>query len=696
MPTRNLGSFVEIVGALEGTDTGAWGWDPAIDTVRWSRNLGPLYGRERGFQPAGRTGWIALLHPDDRASVDEAIDTAVRTGEDAEIDARVVWPDGTLRWLSSRIHPVTDGSSTVVRIVGVTSDATRRRRREEQQRFLAEAAEMLAASSDVDGTLQRVASLVAEHLADWCTVQELDGGELRTRVVTHRDPAMRQLVRRLQEEYPPEPEPVGLTAKVIATGEPVLIDRITETMLLDAARDERHLDILRSLGLESALLVPMQARGTVVGVMSLISADPSLRLDEHDVSFAEQFARLAGLALDSARSLEESDRARRDAERTAGVLAALRDVIAAMSGAAGVEEVAAAAIEHGRAAVGAVRGSIVLGGPEDAAIVASTGYSRERLASFGESLRAAGPLRQALEAGTAVYCSSVGELLDRYPSLASVMEGVPPSAYSATPMVSRGRVIGAVGFVFAGEMGIPDDIRTLIESLTGHVAAAVERSTLFDESRTIAETLQTALAPMPVSDGGGIEVAAHYRPAGLGDVGGDWYEGIDGPSGERTFVVGDVVGRGLQAVASMAQLRHSLRMLVLEGHDPAAALQALGGSIAPEHAVPRVDGPVRHGASGFGQRAPRLGRASAAGPRRSRRGAGDPDAGPDRRWASTPTATSRPRSVSAPASGSSCTPTGSWSSGAGPSTSRSTRSAGCSPPPRGHPRRWRTPRSPST
>ncbi len=50
---------------------------------------------------------------------------------------------------------------------------------------------------------------------------------------------------------------------------------------------------------------------------------------------------------------------------------------------------------------------------------------------------------------------------------------------------------------------------------------------------------------------------------------------IDTPRGTHIYVMGDVVGRGLQAVATMAQLRHSLRMLLLDGRRPEDALRSL-------------------------------------------------------------------------------------------------------------------------
>lgn len=575
MHRANLSSLLEMLEALEGTGVGAWGWDVDTNTIRWAANTGPLYGLERGFEPDSYETFLQLVHPDDRRVVAEAVQAALEHGTDYEIDLRAPWPDGSIHWLNARGHAVVDDGRTV-RIVGVVSDATEKKRQAEQNRFLAEAGELLVGSLDVEKTLTQVADLLVAHIADWCSVQMVEGGKLRTTVVAHRDPEMVSLVEQLMDEYPPDPEPTGIARTVLDTGKPVLLTEIPDELLSEAASDERHLEILQSLGLHSALTVPIAARGRIHALMSLVSAESLRRFREADVAFAEEFARRAALALDNARLHQEALRATRQAERSSARLVAVNNVVSRLSQAADVTAVASAAVDEGVIALGANRGSVVLRGQDGPEIVASHGYSEERIAAFRQSVAARGPLADAMDHGVTVYCATIDELLDRYPNLADAMVAVTKGAFAAAPLRSVDGNLGAIGFVYENSRIFSDEDRALVEALAQHVSLAIERGMMFERSRSVAERLQEALAPPPMLGQGPVPAAARYRAAGVGAVGGDWYDLIDSPTGSQIYVIGDVVGRGLEAVATMAQLRHGLRMLILEGHPPAAALGALG------------------------------------------------------------------------------------------------------------------------
>lgn len=97
---------------------------------------------------------------------------------------------------------------------------------------------------------------------------------------------------------------------------------------------------------------------------------------------------------------------------------------------------------------------------------------------------------------------------------------------------------------------------------------------LYQEQRTIAETLQRSLLPVRNPHVEGVEVASRYVAGGEGvEIGGDWYSllAIDGP--RYGFVVGDVSGRGFVAATVMAALRYTTRTLLLEDHELGAVLE---------------------------------------------------------------------------------------------------------------------------
>ncbi len=100
---------------------------------------------------------------------------------------------------------------------------------------------------------------------------------------------------------------------------------------------------------------------------------------------------------------------------------------------------------------------------------------------------------------------------------------------------------------------------------------AAETEHMYDEQRSIAQTLQHALLPDTLPKFEGLNVSARYVSAGAGvEVGGDWYDLIAAGEGRALLVIGDVSGHGLRAATTMASLRHAT--LAYAAHNPHPAL----------------------------------------------------------------------------------------------------------------------------
>lgn len=186
----------------------------------------------------------------------------------------------------------------------------------ERADFLAEASVLLDASLDVDTTLGDLARLVVPRMADWCAVDvpTLDGGT-RNVAVVHRDPEKVALATRLRERYPqPAGGPTGVP-NVMRTGEPEFYSELDDALLRDAARNDEHLEMLRSLGIGSAMVVPLRARGRTLGVLTLIAEGPR-RFDESDLTRACDLAARAALSVDNARLYEERTHVARTLQAT--------------------------------------------------------------------------------------------------------------------------------------------------------------------------------------------------------------------------------------------------------------------------------------------------------------------------------------------------------------------------------------------
>jgi PAS domain S-box-containing protein len=200
------------------------------------------------------------------------------------------------------------------------------RRAHDRLSFLAEASRLLGASLDYQATLQAVAELAGTEIADWIAVYMLDEeGEPRRIIGSHPDPRRNALVQEIMANYERPLDERSPIAAVIREGEPQLIEEVTDEMVAAAAIDERHLELLRALGIVSALSVPVQVEGQTVGALSFIRSHGA-SYTQDDLGLAEELARRAGLAIENARLYQAAQQAQRAAEQRAQAAQALEFV----------------------------------------------------------------------------------------------------------------------------------------------------------------------------------------------------------------------------------------------------------------------------------------------------------------------------------------------------------------------------------
>jgi PAS domain S-box-containing protein len=244
-------------------------------------------------------------------------------GAVASRDLRVLWPDGSAHWLDTRWRLVADaeGGGT---IVGIARRIDAERAALARMRLLADVSSALDASLEMERTLATVAELCVRELADWCSI-DMAGGEqaLRNVAVAHADPAKVALAHRMRERYPPDPNAAVGAAHVVRTGEPQLFAVVTEEQIVAGARDAEHLELVRSLELSSALIVPLRAREQVLGAITLVRTGGRPGYGEDDVAFVGEVAARAALAVDNARLYGEA----RAQERASGEARALLDAL---------------------------------------------------------------------------------------------------------------------------------------------------------------------------------------------------------------------------------------------------------------------------------------------------------------------------------------------------------------------------------
>ncbi|MFJ8111696.1 SpoIIE family protein phosphatase [Streptomyces sp. NPDC096132] len=134
----------------------------------------------------------------------------------------------------------------------------------------------------------------------------------------------------------------------------------------------------------------------------------------------------------------------------------------------------------------------------------------------------------------------------------------------AVPIRARGTTLGAALFLRCGATRDPfgpDDL-TVTEDLVARAAICLDNSRRFTRERGIALALQRALLPHGLAAHPAAETAARYLPAGgTTQAGGDWFDVISLPGARIGLVVGDVVGHGINASATMGRLRTAVRTL---------------------------------------------------------------------------------------------------------------------------------------
>jgi serine phosphatase RsbU (regulator of sigma subunit) len=146
----------------------------------------------------------------------------------------------------------------------------------------------------------------------------------------------------------------------------------------------------------------------------------------------------------------------------------------------------------------------------------------------------------------------------------------------AMPLISRGRLLGALSFFYVHDACRHDaEHMALLSDLVDRAATALDNASMYAARTQMARTLQRSLLPesLPVLER--LSLSSAYHPVGEGnDVGGDFYDVFTTPLG-CWLVVGDVCGKGPEAAAVTALVRHSIRAFAFVRASPAQVLGAV-------------------------------------------------------------------------------------------------------------------------
>jgi PAS domain S-box-containing protein len=225
----------------------------------------------------------------------------------AEYEGWLLRKDKSQFWGTVVLAAMRDQAGRLRGFSNVARNLTERKRVEKAQAFLAHAGEILTGSREYERTLQEIARLGVQGIADWCTVTLQDPKGLAVLSAAHTDPAREPKVRELLRVLPAEETKLtrGI-GHVVRTG---LSDLCVDTLEAAWVRSALGVDSpehFLELGARSYMCVPLKVGGDTFGAITFVTVTPGRRYGPADLSLAEEFVRRAGVAVDNARLFREA------------------------------------------------------------------------------------------------------------------------------------------------------------------------------------------------------------------------------------------------------------------------------------------------------------------------------------------------------------------------------------------------------
>jgi PAS domain S-box-containing protein len=170
--------------------------------------------------------------------------------------------------------------------------------------FLLEAARLLAEAADVTETVERLAGLAVERLADLCVIDLASEHGMTRPAVRHGDPARQELADALRERHLPQRRAPHPSVRALEQGGTQWVRAVDDAFLRAVLSDERHLEVVRALELTSIVAVPLMAEGRRLGVVTLATDRRRGPFTAADVEVAEQLGLQVSLVVAKAQRYE--------------------------------------------------------------------------------------------------------------------------------------------------------------------------------------------------------------------------------------------------------------------------------------------------------------------------------------------------------------------------------------------------------
>ena len=218
------------------------------------------------------------------------------------------------QWLDVIYSPDFDSTGKVRGVSVLAVDITDRKKIEADQKFqrmrseyLSEASSVLNSSLNAREILDGLVRLSVPAISDYCSFRRYEGGCLKLVSLAHADKEKTSVAWEKERLYPVDPSSEHSSIyRAIRTKKSELVTEVPDSILEKNVKDPRHLELKKLLDIGSYMCVPVVVRGRAYGVLTFVNGHSSRKLDQMDLSFAEEVARRGALAIDNSQLYDES------------------------------------------------------------------------------------------------------------------------------------------------------------------------------------------------------------------------------------------------------------------------------------------------------------------------------------------------------------------------------------------------------
>lgn len=411
----------------------------------------------------------------------EPIPVIVLTGQGDEDLAVELMKEGARDYIPKAHLSPARLSQSLRHVVDVTRAERETRRARQAQRFLVDVSAELARSIEYDATMARIAELPVPEMADYALLHLRESADrIRLVAAAHRDPELARSLSKVRVLDRREEHDSPLFA-AMESGEAVLVREVDEAWIRSAAHDEGHLRLMRANEPRSLILVPLKARGKILGSLAVAYSSSGRRYDDQDVAVIQNLAGRAALALDNARLYQ-------DLRDEVELMDTLRRLGEAITAELDMESMVTQVTDRTKALTGADFGAYFRrdedgwGGLE---LYCVTGVPQEAVEG----------MRPGFATDGSVVRSSDGwDSFERQPTAGSE-EGRPPlGSHLTVPVIRDEELMGALFFGHAEVGAFGEQDERILRGVASWAAVAIQNARLYEGAQEAARARDDMLA----------------------------------------------------------------------------------------------------------------------------------------------------------------------------------------------------------